>query len=430
MTAPETSAAQRRLAAFEALHRGLPRQGPGSDATTRELLRAARPLPERPRALDLGCGPGRSALLLASEAGAQVTAIDLHQPFLDELRAAATARGLTSIRTLRCSMLELPFAPGTFDLIWVEGAVYNVGFDRGLAYWGRLLAPGGALIVTECEWSTATPSAAARAFWDAHYDLRRTEQNVAAAQALGYTVEATYRLPDSDWFDEYYTPLAQRVATGDPAHAAAIDATLDEIAMRRRHGRDYQYTGYVLRHAALNTDESENDEMPTWSTRPESDEPDRKNIREVTLAAFPTPLEADLVDALRADPQAWMPELSWISVADDGTVAGFSLLTRCHVGGAPALALGPCAVRPQYQRTGAGSAAIRAGLEHARKMGENLVVVLGHAEYYPRFGFVRASHLGISATFEVPDENLMALALDPSAPVPSGTIRYAAPFGV
>ena len=169
--------------------------------------------------------------------------------------------------------------------------------------------------------------------------------------------------------------------------------------------------------------------MTTWATRPENGASDRAAIRDVTLAAFPTPLEADLVDALRADP-AWLPELSWLSVAPDGAVTGFSLLTRCHVGGAPALALGPCAAAPAHQRVGAGSAAIRAGLDRARELGENLVVVLGHAEYYPRFGFTVASALGISAPFEVPDENLMALALDPTAPVPSGEIRYAAPFGV
>lgn len=234
-------------AAFWALHHGLPRQGPGSDATTRALLRMAGPLPARPRALDLGCGPGRSALLLAAEAGAEVTAVDLHQPFLDELTAAATARGLTSIRTLCRSMVGLPFAAGSFDLVWAEGSIYNVGFDRGLAEWRHLLAPGGALVVTECEWSTGSPSAAAREFWDAHYPLRRGEENVAAARALGYAVVGTHRLPDADWFTEYYDPLAARVASRHPAYAAAAEATRREIAMRRDHGGEFRYTGYVLR---------------------------------------------------------------------------------------------------------------------------------------------------------------------------------------
>nr|WP_246236563.1 N-acetyltransferase [Actinomadura chibensis] len=154
-------------------------------------------------------------------------------------------------------------------------------------------------------------------------------------------------------------------------------------------------------------------------------------MREINLAAFPSAEEADLVEALRADPDAWIDGLSLIAEsAADGTPAGYALLTRCRVGDAPALALGPCAVTPSHQRTGAGSAAIRAALGAARRMGENLVVVLGHAEYYPRFGFRRASEFGIRASFEVPDENLMALALDASKPVPSGTIRYPAAFGV
>lgn len=84
----------------------------------------------------------------------------------------------------------------------------------------------------------------------------------------------------------------------------------------------------------------------------------------------------------------------------------------------------------EHQSKGAGGAAIRAGLEAARTSGENLVVVLGHADYYPRFGFERASRWGISATFEAPDENLMALALDSAAPRPTGSIRYAPAFGV
>ncbi len=167
----------------------------------------------------------------------------------------------------------------------------------------------------------------------------------------------------------------------------------------------------------------------TWTTRLETED-DRRAIREINLAAFPTALEADLVDALREDPDAWLPFGSWIAEGPDGAPTGYALLTRCHVDDVPALALGPCAVPPEHQGTGAGSAAIRAALDAARSAGENLVLVLGHASYYPRFGFVPASKHGIRAPFEVPDENMMALSLAPSRPMPSGTIRYAKAFGV
>ncbi|MFI9627297.1 GNAT family N-acetyltransferase [Streptomyces sp. NPDC052042] len=169
--------------------------------------------------------------------------------------------------------------------------------------------------------------------------------------------------------------------------------------------------------------------MTTWTTRPETAE-DIPAIRGIVLAAFPTPEEADLVDALRADPRTWIDGLSVITTASDGTPVGHALLTRCHVDGEPALALAPCAVLPSVQRTGAGSAAIRAALDAARAIGENLVVVLGHANYYPRFGFAPASRFGIHAPFEVADEFMMAMALDDTRPVPTGTIRYPAAFGV
>ncbi|MFD5553549.1 GNAT family N-acetyltransferase [Streptomyces sp. NPDC127068] len=172
--------------------------------------------------------------------------------------------------------------------------------------------------------------------------------------------------------------------------------------------------------------------MTIWTTRPEDTRSaeDVAAVREINLAAFPTALEADLVDTLRTDPQAWIDGLSMIAADPDGTPVGHALLTRCHVDDAPALALAPCAVRPSAQRTGAGSAAVRAALDAARTMGENLVLVLGHAEYYPRFGFTPASRFGIRSPFDVPDEYMMALALDDTREVPTGTIRYPAAFGV
>ncbi|WP_114853942.1 GNAT family N-acetyltransferase [Brachybacterium sp. YJGR34] len=166
----------------------------------------------------------------------------------------------------------------------------------------------------------------------------------------------------------------------------------------------------------------------TWHTRPETTA-DAPAIREILLGAFLTAEEANLVDALRED-ASWIDGLSLVAVAEDDTVAGQALLTRCHIGQTPALCLAPCAVLPSHQRSGAGSAAIRAALAAAQEQGEAFVVVLGHPEYYPRFGFDRASAHGISLSIEVPDEALMALSLDPARPLPSGVVRYAAPFGI
>ncbi|MGW0713022.1 GNAT family N-acetyltransferase [Streptomyces sp. NPDC002643] len=167
-----------------------------------------------------------------------------------------------------------------------------------------------------------------------------------------------------------------------------------------------------------------------WITRAENGADDITAIREIDLAAFETPLEADLVEALRAD-EAWIDGLSLVAATGAGRVVGHALLTRCHIDDTPALCLGPVAVLPGHQGTGAGSAVIRAALKAAEKLGEHFVVVLGHPPYYPRFGFTRASAHGIRITIDVPDEALMALTLDPIGhPLPSGTIRYAAPFGI
>ncbi|MBD0672743.1 GNAT family N-acetyltransferase [Streptomyces sp. CBMA156] len=167
----------------------------------------------------------------------------------------------------------------------------------------------------------------------------------------------------------------------------------------------------------------------TWTTRAET-RADIPAIRDINLAAFGTEAEADLVDALRADADAWIDGLSLVAADGNGAIAGHALLTRCHIGDTPALCLAPCAVRPGQQRSGAGSAVIRAALKAAKDTGEHHVVVLGHPAYYPRFGFTRAGVHGIGLSIDVPDEALMALTLDAGHPLPGGTVRYAAPFGI
>ncbi|MFB9385479.1 SAM-dependent methyltransferase [Pseudonocardia petroleophila] len=236
---------------FWAAHADLPREAPGSPATLRLLLGLAGPLPERPHVVDVGCGPGTASLLLARETGGTVTALDTHGPFLDRLRDRAAAEGLGDrVRALEAPMQDVPLPDGAADLVWAEGSAYVMGFDAALAGWRRLLAPDGVLVLTEAEWTTPDPAPAARAFWDAGYPaMRTTADNVAAAQDAGWTVAATYLLPDSDWA-AYYDPLAARIAAlraEHPGQGAALDEVGAEIGVRREHGGDYGYTAYVLR---------------------------------------------------------------------------------------------------------------------------------------------------------------------------------------
>lgn len=156
---------------------------------------------------------------------------------------------------------------------------------------------------------------------------------------------------------------------------------------------------------------------------------DHAAVHAVNAAAFPTPLEADLVDALREQAH---PVISLVAERD-GTILGhilFSPVTLDSRPGLPVMGLAPMAVTPEYQESGIGSALVRAGLEECRQKGFSAVVVLGHPEYYPRFGFVPAVRYGIRSEYDVPDEVFMALELVPGAlRDAAGTIRYHAAFG-
>jgi predicted N-acetyltransferase YhbS len=165
-----------------------------------------------------------------------------------------------------------------------------------------------------------------------------------------------------------------------------------------------------------------------WLTRAESGA-DITTVREITVAAFPTAQEADIVDTLRTDP-GWIDGLSVVATDGDDRVVAHALLTRAHIGDEPSLILGPVSVRPEFQRLGAGSAVTQAVLDEARRRGEPHVVVVGWPEYYPRFGFERASTYGITLSIDAPDEAVMVLSLDPSQPLPSGVVRFAAGFGL
>ncbi len=247
MTAPDD------LARLLALYEDTPRQGPGSVATTRRALRS---LPDDlvvERVLDLGCGTGGSTLVLAEETGAHVTAIDVHAPYLDTLRAEAAARGLADRVTARVGDMGDAAALGDgWDLLWAEGSAYSIGFGDALRTWRPLLRPGGCLVVTELVWFVDAPTDPARAFFAEEYpDMTGEAARVALAESAGYAVLDTFRLPADDW-RAYYAgleaPLRDAVARhGDhPVYAA----TRREREVFESCGDAYGYLCLVLRRPA------------------------------------------------------------------------------------------------------------------------------------------------------------------------------------
>ena len=155
---------------------------------------------------------------------------------------------------------------------------------------------------------------------------------------------------------------------------------------------------------------------------------DIPSVREVNLSAFPTPAEADLVDALRNTAAA---TISLVADLGDSVVGHicFSPVTLTNWPEVKVMGLAPMAVRPGWQRQGIGSTLVAAGVESCRQLGSGAVVVLGHARFYPRFGFVPASRFGIGCEYDVPDDHFMALELQPGIlSGKSGTIRYHAAF--
>ncbi|RMG27220.1 MAG: N-acetyltransferase [Bacteroidetes bacterium] len=145
--------------------------------------------------------------------------------------------------------------------------------------------------------------------------------------------------------------------------------------------------------------------------------------------AFGQPQEAALIRRLRLRTD-FIPQLSLLAFLEEQAVGHilFSPIVIEHgQGRQPALALAPMAVHPAHQRRGIGSRLVRQGLERARALGHASVIVLGHAAYYPRFGFQPAARWGIEPPFDVPSEVFMALELRPGALL-AGRVRYPPEF--
>lgn len=238
------------------LHRDGERQGPGGDDQTRLAvmlsgLRSARGL----NIADIGCGTGASARLLARELDARVTAVDIFPEFLERLDAAAKGEGLGGrIAPLEASMDALPFEDGALDAIWSEGAIYNIGFENGVAAWRRFLKPGGVLAVSELTWLTAERPAELERHWMREYpEVATASAKLAVLEKAGYAPLGYFPLPERCWLANYYRPLQHRFAGflarhGHSAAAKGVVASEEkEIALYERHAAFVSYGFYVAR---------------------------------------------------------------------------------------------------------------------------------------------------------------------------------------
>lgn len=174
-----------------------------SDTLDRDILRAnflrytrkafrMLPLLPRPRILDIGCGTGIPTLELASISDGLLVAVDIDRDALGKLVDRAKSKGFSGkITAVHASMLNMGFSPGSFDIIWTEGAISCIGFERGLAEWRSLTVPDGYLVVH-----------------DSMSDLKR---KIELIRACGYTMLGKFELPADIWWEKYYTPLKRAV---------------------------------------------------------------------------------------------------------------------------------------------------------------------------------------------------------------------------
>jgi SAM-dependent methyltransferase len=227
------------------------RQGPGSPEATLRALKFAGNTGENALIADIGCGTGAPTFVLAQQALGHVTGIDLFPAFINRFNSNAAAMNLQNrVKGVVGSMENLPFGNEELDMIWSEGAIYNIGFERGLNEWRKFLKKGGCIAVTDASWFTVNRPAEIDAFWnDAYPGIGTIAQNVAFMQDAGYVPEAVFILPENCWTDHFY---ALQVNAQEVFLKKYSDnkTALDMVAYQRYEAQMYnrfkKYYGYVF----------------------------------------------------------------------------------------------------------------------------------------------------------------------------------------
>lgn len=229
------------------------RQGPGSPEVTVKALSFIDNLTNESRIADIGCGTGGQTMVLAQHAPGQITGIDLFPTFIDRFNVNAGKLNLQDrVKGIIGSMDNLPFQHKELDLIWSEGAIYNIGFERGLNEWRKFLKAGGYVAVSEASWFTSERPAEINEFWmNAYPEIDTIPNKVAQMQKAGYTPVATFILPENCWTEHFYAPqvMAQEVFlkkyAGNRTAEELIAYQRQETQLYNKYKEYYGYAFYI-----------------------------------------------------------------------------------------------------------------------------------------------------------------------------------------
>ncbi|WGM89063.1 MAG: class I SAM-dependent methyltransferase [Candidatus Bathyarchaeum tardum] len=239
---------------FWEIHSNLPREGPGDNESTKKAFQMLQDLPKNPHIIDIACGPGMQTIQLAKLSEGKIVALDFYQPFLEQLKANAKKEGLDDkIDTINGDMLNLNFENESFDLVWSEGAIYIIGFEKGLREWKHLLSPKGYVVVSEMSWFQPDLPEEIVEFMDMLYPAIKTvEDNLEVAKRIGYDIVNSFVLPQKSWWDNYYNwieaklPALKTKYKDNKEVMEHINCEETEIEMFRKYSDYYGYVFYIL----------------------------------------------------------------------------------------------------------------------------------------------------------------------------------------
>lgn len=240
---------------FFEIYEHLPRQGPGNRACAERALSLCGSLPASPRILDLGCGVGGQTLHLADLLTGPIIAVDSHAPNIQRLSSTLARRRLAHrVEPRIADMAQTGLPPQSFDLVWSEGALYNLGIPRALQLCRGLLRPGGYLAFSDAVWKNEAPPPELKAHFDLDYpSMGNTAELLAAIQQSGLTLLGHFTLPDEAWWDDFYTPMQRQISelcrkyVDDPEALGVLGQLAEEPEMHRRCSSHYGYEFCVAR---------------------------------------------------------------------------------------------------------------------------------------------------------------------------------------